>query len=110
MSSLHIKVPAKRANLVKEYVTEMKTVKQRNMLNREMKLVIGDELQTLFNPIVNTKQVAEETRKELAPLKKTLTDIDGALTAEHVDARPLPSKTADTTFGFYKKDGQLCGK
>ena len=58
--------------LVKEYVTATKTVKQHNMVNREMKLAIGDELQTLFHPIVNaTKQVAEETRKELAPMKKT---------------------------------------
>ena len=51
--------------LVNEYVTAMKTVKQRNMANREMKLAVGDELQTLFHPIVNaTKQAAEETRKE----------------------------------------------
>ena len=49
------------ADLVKEYVTAMKTVKQRNMVNREMKLAIGDELQTLFHPTVNaTKQAAEE--------------------------------------------------
>ena len=40
-------------------------------------------------------------------MKKTLTDIDGALAAQHVDARPSPSKSPDTTFGFYKKDGQL---
>ena len=40
-------------------------------------------------------------------MKETLTDIDGALTAQRVVARPPPSKTADTTFGFYKKDGQL---
>ena len=78
------------------------------MVNEEMKLAIGDELQTLFHPIVNaTKQAAEETRKELAPMKKTLPNIDVALTAQHVDARPPPSKIADTTFGFYKKDGQL---
>ena len=79
------------------------------MVNREIKLTIGDELQTLFRPIVNaTKQAAEETRKELAPMKKTLTDIDRVLTAQHVDARPPPpSKTANTTFGFYKKCGQL---
>ena len=52
--------------LVKEYVKAMKTVKQRNMVNREMKLAIGDELQTLFHPIVNaTKQAAEESGKEL---------------------------------------------
>ena len=103
MSFLDIKDPAERATLVKEYVTAMKTVKQRNMVNREMKLAIGDELQTLFHPIVNaTKQAAEHTRKELAPMKKTLTDIDGALAAQHVDARPPPpSKTANTTFGFY---------
>ena len=63
--------------------TAMKTVKQRNMVNREMKLAIGDELQTLFHPIVNaTKQAAEETRKEFTPMRKTLTDIDGALTAQ----------------------------
>ena len=108
MSFLDIKDPAERTTLVKEYVTTMKTVKQRNMVKGEMEQAIGNE-QTLFHPNVNaTKQAAEETRKELAPMKKTLTDIDGALTAQHVDARPPPrSKTADTTFGFYKKDEQL---
>ena len=70
MLFLDIKDPAERATLVKEYVTAMKTV--------EVKQVIVDELQTLFHPIVNaTKQVAEE----LAPMKKTLTDINGTLTA-----------------------------
>ena len=111
MSFLDIKDPAKRETLVKEYVTSMKTVKQRNMTNREMKLAIGDELQTLFHPIVNaTKQAAEETRNEHAPMKKTLTDIDGSLAAQrgHV-ARPPPSKPVDNTFGFYKKNGQWMG-
>ena len=60
----------------------MKTVKQRDMANREMKVAIGDELQTLFHPIVNaTKQAVEDTRKELTPMKKTLMDIHLALTA-----------------------------
>ena len=109
MSYLDIKDTAEKATLVKEYVTAMKTVKQRNMVNRELKLAIGDELQTLFHPIVNaTKQAAEETKKELAPMKKTLTDIDVALTAQRVDVRPLSSKTSDTTFGIYRKpDGKL---
>ena len=63
MSFLDIKDPVERVTLVKKYVTAMKTVKQRNMVNREMKLVIGDELQTLSHPIVNaTKQAVEETR------------------------------------------------
>ena len=62
MSFLDIKDPAERAILFKEYVTEMKTVKHRNMVNRKMKLAVGDELQTLFHPIVNaTKQAVEET-------------------------------------------------
>ena len=74
----------------------MKTVKQRNMTNRESKLAIGDELQTLFHPIVNaTKQAAEETRKELEPMKKTLTDIDGALTAQRVDATSPLNKSVE---------------
>ena len=76
-----------------------------------MKLAIGDKLQTLFHPIVNaTKQVAEEIRKELAPMKKALPDIDGALPAQCVEA---PSKTpliknTDITFGIHgRNDGQL---
>ena len=76
MSFLDIKCPSKRATVVKEYVTAIKAVKQCNVVNREIKLVIGDELQTLFHPIVNaTKQAAEEIRKELASMKKALTDI-----------------------------------
>ena len=42
-------------------------------------------------------------------MKKTLTDIDGALSAQRAtDARPRPDKYADTTFGlFQRQDGQL---
>ena len=84
--------------------------KQSNIVNREMRLAIGDELQTIFHPIVNaTKHAAEEARKELAPMKKTLTDIDGALTAQRAtDAKPRPDKNADTTFGLsQRQDGQV---
>ena len=114
MSFLDIRDPAKRATLVKEYVTSMKTVKQRNMVNREMKLAIGDELQTLFHPIVNaTKQAAEEAWKEPAPMKKTLTDISRALnhTAEsppedydftfEASSKPLDDDSNDITFRIY---------
>ena len=111
MSFLDIKDPAEKATLVKEYITAMKTVKQRNMVNREMKLAIRDELQILFHPIVNvTTQAAEETRKEFAPMKKTSTDLDEALAAqgEHVaKPPPPPGKAIDNTYGFYKKDGRL---
>ena len=114
MSFLDIKDPAERATLVTEYVTAMKTVKQRNMMKREMKLAIGDELQTLFHPIVNAiKQAAGETRKELEPMKKKLSDIDGALKSS-IDGvlKPVaalqPGKYLDTTLGIYRrKDGQL---
>ena len=108
MSFLDIKDPAERATLVKEYVTAMKTVKQRNMMKRELKVAIGDELQTLFHPIVNaTKQAAEETRKELEPMKKTLADIDGALNRPVAGPGPRV-KNVDTTFGIFRRqDGQL---
>ena len=106
MSFLDIKDPSKRATLVKEYVTAMKTVKQRNMVNREMKLAIGDELQILFHPmVIATKQAAEETRKESAPMKKTYIDV--ALAAQRAAEAPTLNKNADSTFGIYKKrDGQ----
>ena len=96
MSFLDIKHPTKRSALVNEYVTAMKTVK-RNMANREMNLAIED-------PIVNA------TKQELAPTKKALTDIDGALTAQRVEARsksPL-NRNTDTNFGIHRRqDGQL---
>ena len=105
MSFLDIKDPAERATLVKEYVTVMKIVIQRNMANRELKLAIGDELLTLFHPIGNAnKQAAEETRKELEPMQKTLTDIDGDLNR----SAPQPNKNVDNTFGIYVRgDGEL---
>ena len=43
MSFLDIKDLAESATLVKEYVTVMKTVKQHNMVNRKLKLAIGDD-------------------------------------------------------------------
>ena len=77
------------------------------MMNREMKLAIGDELQTLFHPIVNvTKQAANETRKELTPMKKTLTDIDRSLIAQGATGAPSKTplnKNADITFGLHRK-------
>ena len=76
------------------------------MQNREIKLVIGDELQTLFHPIVNaTREAAEDTRKEFAPMKKALTDIDGALTerAEAPSKPPLIKPGYNATFGLCKR-------
>ena len=108
MSFLDIEDPAERATLVKEYATSMKTVKQRNMVSREMKLAIRDELQALFHPIVDaTKEAVEEPRKELAPMKKALADIDGVMNRD-TDARPPPqSRSSDLTFGIYRRqDGK----
>ena len=66
MSFLDIRDPAKRTALVDEYIKAMKTVRRRNMVNREIKLAIGEELQTLFHPIVSaTKQAAGKTVEEL---------------------------------------------
>ena len=65
MSFLYIKNPAETATLVKEYVTAMRTVKQRNMVNREMKLAIGDELQTL------SIQLSMQLNKRLKKLGKS---------------------------------------
>ena len=108
MPFLDINDQSKRAALVKEYVTAMKTVKQRNMVNREMKLAIGEEVQTFFHTIVNaTKQAAaEETRKELALMKKTLMELWQLMVFE-APSKTSQSKNTDITFGLYRKqDGQ----
>ena len=53
------------------------------------------------------KQAAEETRKELEPMKKTLADIDGALIRPVAGPGPRV-KNFDTTFGIFRRqDGQL---
>ena len=91
MPFLDIKDSTKRTSLVNEYVT-----------------VIGNELQTLFHPIVNTsKQSAEVTRKALALMRKALTYMDGAL-AQRVGPEahskpPLNMPGYDVTFGIEKK-------
>ena len=92
MSFLDIKDPAKRTALIDEYVRATKTVRQRKMTNREMKLAIEEELQTLFHSIVNvTKQAAEKAAEELTPVKKALEDIDGTLKAQRrAIVIPLP--------------------
>ena len=77
-----IKEPAKRTALVDEYVKATKVVRRRNMVNRERKLAIGEELQTLFHPIVSaTKQAGEKKVEEVAPVKNVCEDIDRTLKA-----------------------------
>ena len=51
--------------------------------------------------------MAEETRKELAPMEKTLTD-ETFNRATEAPSKPPLGRNADVTFGIYKKkDGQL---
>ena len=42
-------------------------------------------------------------------MNKTLTDFDGALMAQRVDARPQPIKNTDTTFGIHKRQDEQLG-
>ena len=86
----------------------MKTVRRRNMVNREMKLAIGEELQALFHPIVSaTKQAAEKTAEELVPVKKALEDIDGALKAQQQPYQP--SLVISDRMLKFKSDGSKMG-
>ena len=78
-------------------------------MNREMKIAIGEELQTPFHQIVSaTKQAAEKTAEVLVPVKKVLEDIDGALKAQQQHTIPPPSPPQkDLTFGIHATgDGQ----
>ena len=75
-------------------------------MNHEMKLAIGEELHTLFHPIVSaTKQAAEKKVEELAPVKKALEDIDGTLKAQRsavvIPQPPSSPAEKDLTFGIH---------
>ena len=80
------------------------------MVNCEMKLAIGEELQTLFHPILSaTKQAAEKIAEELVPVKKALEDIDGALKAQQQHTIPPPSPPQkDFTFGIHAPGDGRC--
>ena len=95
MSFPDIKNPARRDELVKEYVDAMQTVRKRNMHTREEKLAIGEELNTLFKPVVKaTEKAASENRKEMEELRGALNPIDFAATR-----RKVRTKNDDKTFG-----------
>ena len=95
MSFLDIKNPARRNELVKEYVDAMQTVRKRNMHTHEEKLAIGEELNTLFKPVVQaTEKAASENKKEMEELRGALNPIDFAATRRKV-------KNIDKTFGPY---------
>ena len=97
-----IKDPAKRTALVDEYGKAMKTARQRNIVNREMKLAVGEELHTLFHPIISaTKQVAKKAAEVLVHVKKALEDIDGALEAPQHTIPPPSTPLKDLTFGIH---------
>ena len=106
MSFLDIKNPARRIELVKEYVDAMQTVRKRNMRTREEKLVIGEELDTLFKPVVQaTEKAASENKKEMEELRGALNPIDFAATRP---SRRVRTKNDDKAFGPYWTDtGEL---
>ena len=99
MSFLDIK---KKGRVEKEYVDAMQTVRKRNMHTCEEKLAIGEELNTLFKPVVQaTEKAASENKKEMEELRGTLNPIDFAATRRKV-------KNDDKTFGPYRtKTGKL---
>ena len=75
MSFLDIKNPARRNELVKEYVDAMQTVGKRNMHTREEKLAIDEELDPLFKPVVQaTEKAANENKEEIEELRGVLTE------------------------------------
>ena len=93
--------------MVKEYVDAMQTLRKRNMHTREEKLAIGEELDTLFKPVVQaTEKAASENKKEMGELRGVLNPIDFAATRPSWRVR---TKNDDKTFGPYWTDtGKLC--
>ena len=76
MSFLDIKNPARKNELVQEYVNAMQTVRKQNMHTREEKLVIGEELDTLLKPVAQaTEKAASENKKEMEELRGALNPV-----------------------------------
>ena len=101
MSFLDIKNPARRNELVKEYVDAMQTVRKRNIHTCEEKLAIGGELDTLFKPVVKaTERAASENKKEMVELRGALekpADFD----VTKPKKAGVRTKYDDKTFGPY---------
>ena len=97
MSFLDIKNPARKNELVQEYVNAMQTVRKQNMHTREKKLAIGEELDTLLKPVVQaTEKAASENKKEMEELRGALNPVVSR-----------PSRRVmhdDKTFGPYRTE------
>ena len=88
--------------MVKEYVDAMQTVRKRNMHTREEKLAIGEELDTLFKPVIQaTEKAASENKKEMEELRGALNPVDFAATRP---SRRVRTTNDDKTFGPYWTD------
>ena len=78
MSFLNIKDPKKRDAIVADYLATVKILQQRNLNEKAQDLAKSDELNEMFNPVVeSTKKSTEAITKELVPLQeemKTLND------------------------------------
>ena len=69
MSFIDSKDPKKRDVIVADYLATVKKIQQRNLNERAQDLVRQDDLQTIFNPVVeSTEKSTEAITNELVPV------------------------------------------
>ena len=95
MSFLNIKDPKKRDAIVADYLAMVKRLQQRNLNEKAQDLAKNDELNEMFNPVVeSTKKSTEAITKELMPLQeeiKALNDhLNPKVSSKHQSRKGTP--------------------
>ena len=87
----------------------MTNIKYMSSIHIHTRDLVQHQAECVVVPIACDSSISKIQRKERASMRKTLTDIDGALTAQRAaDAGPRPGKDTNTTFGLFQKQvGQL---
>ena len=78
MSFLQITDPKKRDVIVADFIATKKRIQQRNLDERAKDLAKVDDLQLLFQPMI------QSTEKSAATLQNELKDLNSKLTKEHL--------------------------
>ena len=80
MSFLNIEDPKKRDAIVADYLAMVKRLQQRNLNEKAQDLAKNDELNEMFNPVVeSTKKSTEAITNELMPLQEEMKTLNERL-------------------------------
>ena len=112
MSFLKIGDPKKRDSIVADYIATQKRIQQRNLDERATSLTHEEDLQNMFKPMINAaEKTSASIKKELAPIKNNLNDLNSNLqTVEKIKKEKIKKEEDDDSDGIRERYHQMIKK